>query len=83
MLSINRLIATTCDTSFSLPKSLALMMYPSAAAMLRKPGDGKLAADHDNRHPGGDHPHLDQRTNADETNSLSAIGSSSVPTVVI
>ena len=83
MLSISRLIAIPAETSFALPKSLALMMYPSAAAILRRPEIANSRAITTIVIHAGTTRTSTSAISADDTNSLSAIGSRSVPTVVI
>ena len=78
-----RLIAATCETSFAFPKSLASMMYPSAAAMLRRPEMANSRAMTTIVIHAGTTRTCTSAIRAEDTSSLSAIGSSNVPTVVI
>ena len=75
-------IPITWNTIFHLPTSPALIVYPSAAAILRNPvtANSRLMM-MITIHPASSLISTSE-TNAAEIKSLSAIGSSSVPTVV-
>src|SRR5579859_4469054 len=82
MLTSRKEIAVTCATILVLPRSLALIVYPSAAAMLRSP---EIANSRPTIritiHPGTAFT-CTSEINAAEMSSLSAMGSSRVPIVV-
>ena len=74
--------ATTWKNIFVFPRSLALIVYPSAAAIPRNPVTANsLAMIRIAIHPGIIRT-CTSEINAAEISSLSAIGSSNVPTVV-